>query len=74
MHCKKNSQNAILIDAGEDTDKILEVLHKRNLQLKYLVNTHGHADHDADADGNAVATQIASTSLIPTLYMPMAAR
>lgn len=36
---------AIIIDPGGDTDKIIEFLRKRKLQPRYLINTHGHGDH-----------------------------
>ena len=46
----QDSQKAMLIDAGEDVDPILAKIEKLDLELLYLVNTHGHGDHIA---GNA---------------------
>jgi len=43
----KDSNQAILFDAGEDPEPILRKIADLNLELKYLVNTHGHGDHIA---------------------------
>ncbi len=40
-----DSVQAILFDAGEDTDPILQKIDDLGLELVYLVNTHGHGDH-----------------------------
>ena len=40
-----DSVQAVLFDAGEDTDPILHKIDELGLQLVYLVNTHGHGDH-----------------------------
>lgn len=42
-----NSSQAILFDAGEDTEVILKKIDQLKLDLKFLVNTHGHSDHIA---------------------------
>jgi hydroxyacylglutathione hydrolase len=44
VHAYDSSQ-AILFDAGEDTDPILQKIEELGLDLVYLVNTHGHGDH-----------------------------
>jgi glyoxylase-like metal-dependent hydrolase (beta-lactamase superfamily II) len=36
---------ALLVDAPEGSEAIIEFLRQRNLSPKILVNTHGHADH-----------------------------
>lgn len=41
----ENSKEAILIDPGDEASEVLKVLAKYKLDLKYIVNTHGHADH-----------------------------
>jgi hydroxyacylglutathione hydrolase len=41
----QNSNQAILIDAGDDPDTILNKINQLGLKLVYLVNTHGHGDH-----------------------------
>lgn len=45
-----NSSKAILIDACDDPHSILQKISELNLELVYLINTHGHGDHIA---GNA---------------------
>ena len=39
------SKEAIVIDPGDDVDKILLSLAESKLTAKYIVNTHGHFDH-----------------------------
>jgi hydroxyacylglutathione hydrolase len=39
------SKQAILIDAGDDPDAILQKISPLGLELVYVVNTHGHGDH-----------------------------
>ena len=36
---------AVVIDPGDDVDKILLALAESKLTVKYIVNTHGHFDH-----------------------------
>jgi hydroxyacylglutathione hydrolase len=43
----KNSSKAILIDACDDPDSILDKISELKLELVYLINTHGHGDHIA---------------------------
>ncbi len=42
-----SSRKAILIDACEDSQGILSRLKELDLELVYLINTHGHGDHIA---------------------------
>jgi glyoxylase-like metal-dependent hydrolase (beta-lactamase superfamily II) len=49
----EETKKAVLIDAGEDTIPILKKIEERQLELVYLINTHGHADHIA-GNGNIV--------------------
>jgi hydroxyacylglutathione hydrolase len=41
----ETTKEAAVIDPGDDADRILMILAKENLTVKYLVNTHGHFDH-----------------------------
>ena len=38
-------REALVIDPGDDGERILERIHENNLSLKYILNTHGHFDH-----------------------------
>jgi len=40
-----NSGHAIIIDPGDEAERVLTVLRQHNLTTQYIVNTHGHADH-----------------------------
>ncbi len=44
------TKEAVVIDPGDDVDKILETLNDNELKLKYIINTHAHFDH---VGGNA---------------------
>ncbi|HZE21599.1 MAG TPA: MBL fold metallo-hydrolase, partial [Desulfobaccales bacterium] len=41
----ENTREAVVIDPGGDEDRILEVLSHNHLQLKLIIDTHGHFDH-----------------------------
>jgi len=55
------TSHAIAIDGGAVSD-ILAYLKKNQLTLKYIVNTHNHADHTS---GNKRLLQATDASLIP---------
>jgi glyoxylase-like metal-dependent hydrolase (beta-lactamase superfamily II) len=39
------SYDAVIIDPAGDEDKLLSLLETKSLRAKYILNTHGHADH-----------------------------
>ncbi|ODS34688.1 MAG: putative hydroxyacylglutathione hydrolase [Candidatus Scalindua rubra] len=39
------SSKAVIIDPGEETDKIIDYINKKKLDPIILINTHGHGDH-----------------------------
>lgn len=39
------SHEAIVVDPGDDVDRILEILRKHNLKVRAIVSTHTHIDH-----------------------------
>ncbi|ADL12260.1 MBL fold metallo-hydrolase [Acetohalobium arabaticum] len=41
----EESGKAIVIDPGAEGAKILDLVNELSLELKYIVNTHGHYDH-----------------------------
>ena len=41
------TKNACLIDPGADPDRIKNLLDREKLDLKFILNTHGHGDHIA---------------------------
>lgn len=41
----ENSNEAIVIDPGDEPDRIMEIVKENNLKVKYIVCTHGHFDH-----------------------------
>ena len=41
----KDTKEAVVIDPGDEADKILMSLAESALTVKYIINTHGHFDH-----------------------------
>jgi len=41
------SKEAAVVDPSFNVDAIIAVLKDQNFKLKYIINTHGHADHTA---------------------------
>ncbi|MCG8566602.1 MAG: MBL fold metallo-hydrolase [Desulfobacterales bacterium] len=41
----EETKEAVVVDPGDDADRILMALAKLELKVKYLINTHGHFDH-----------------------------
>lgn len=41
----EETKEAVVIDPGDEADRILMTLAQDNLKVKYIINTHGHFDH-----------------------------
>ncbi|MCK4258519.1 MAG: MBL fold metallo-hydrolase [Halanaerobiales bacterium] len=41
----EETKEALILDPGEDSDWIMEVIEEGDWQVRYIVNTHGHYDH-----------------------------
>lgn len=41
----ENTHQALIIDPGEESEKIRRFLNKNNLECLFIINTHGHIDH-----------------------------
>ncbi|MDH3328873.1 MAG: MBL fold metallo-hydrolase [Desulfobulbaceae bacterium] len=39
------SREGVIIDPGGDAKKILRIIQENKIRVKYILNTHGHADH-----------------------------
>ncbi|MEJ5301595.1 MAG: MBL fold metallo-hydrolase [Thermodesulforhabdaceae bacterium] len=46
----------IVIDPAGDADKILQLAKDRHINIKYIINTHSHADHTAENEKIKEAT------------------
>ena len=65
----ETSYEAVVIDPGDETDKILLSLAESKLKVKYILNTHGHFDH---IGGNNKMKQATGAGiLIHRLDVPM---
>ena len=64
----KDTKDAVLIDPGDKSSEIKNYINNNKLNLKYIINTHGHFDHTG---GNAFfkteKTEIASHALASDL-------
>lgn len=47
---QEESREGVLIDCGDDAEKILGVINEHKVHLKGILLTHGHADHIAAAE------------------------
>jgi len=41
----ERTKKSVVIDPGDDSDKILFSLAEENLKVEHIINTHGHFDH-----------------------------
>ncbi len=65
----EDSKECMIVDPGAEGPKIMAEVYRRHLSVKYIVNTHGHADHIA-ADGY-VKDATGARVLIHELDAPM---
>jgi len=52
--CPK-TREAVIIDPGDEAERILEAIQQYKLIPKYIINTHGHIDHICAIDEVSVA-------------------
>lgn len=41
----EKSKDAVVIDPGDEVKKILDIIRRYDLKVRYLINTHAHIDH-----------------------------
>lgn len=58
--CEK-TQKAVVIDPGDEPDRILLVLAKNSLVVEAIINTHGHFDH---VGGNKRLKEVTGANLL----------
>ncbi len=55
IYCEQTLKAAV-IDPGGSAEAIMAEINKANLNVEYIINTHGHADHIASNDAIKQAT------------------
>ncbi len=55
------TEEALVIDPAGDEDRVVERIRQKGLNLKYIVNTHGHPDHTC---GNAKVKALTGAKII----------
>lgn len=43
----EDTKESSVVDSSYNADKIMKIIKNEKLQLKYVINTHGHSDHTA---------------------------
>jgi hydroxyacylglutathione hydrolase len=43
----EETRDAVVVDSSYNADEIIKTIKTQKLQLKYIINTHGHSDHTA---------------------------
>lgn len=41
----EQNNKGIIIDPGDDSDTIIDFVENKNIEVQYILNTHGHYDH-----------------------------
>lgn len=55
------TKEALLIDPGGDEERLVKMVEKKGLKLKYIVNTHVHSDHTC---GNARLKELTGAQIV----------
>ncbi len=50
LYACPQTREAVIIDPGDEPERILEAIKELNLIPKYIINTHGHIDHISGID------------------------
>jgi hydroxyacylglutathione hydrolase len=53
----ETSRDAVVIDPGDDVDKLLPLIEKQNLKVRAMLHTHAHLDHVTGTRPMKEATQ-----------------
>jgi hydroxyacylglutathione hydrolase len=51
LYACPETREAVIIDPGDEAERIIETIQELQLVPKYIINTHGHFDHICAIDG-----------------------
>ena len=57
----EDTKEAAVVDSSYNADEIIKIIKNEKLQLKYVINTHGHSDHTA---GNTELVSIFGAKIV----------
>jgi glyoxylase-like metal-dependent hydrolase (beta-lactamase superfamily II) len=57
----EDSKEAAVVDSSYNADELIKIIKQERLNLKYVINTHGHSDHTA---GNTELTSDFAAKLV----------
>ncbi len=57
----EENKHAAVVDSSYNADEIMKIVKNQKLQLKYVINTHGHPDHTA---GNSELVSIFGSKIV----------
>lgn len=57
----ENNNDAAIVDSSFNSGEIIKILKDKNLNLKFIINTHGHSDHTA---GNSELKSIFGAKIV----------
>jgi glyoxylase-like metal-dependent hydrolase (beta-lactamase superfamily II) len=60
LGCEKNKES-VVIDPGDEVDRILRSINNNKLKVKYILNTHSHLDH---VSGNKRLKELTSAPIM----------
>jgi hydroxyacylglutathione hydrolase len=60
VSCSRTKE-ALVIDPAGDEERVVDRIKQKDLNLKYIVNTHGHADHTC---GNAKVKALTNAKIV----------
>ncbi len=69
LYACPQTREAVIIDPGDEAERILETIQELQLIPKYIINTHGHIDHICAIDAVSVVYPVPLAIHADDVYM-----